>query len=171
MSNHHPSRLRFNFGFLLEATLGTSRQIELGYPSIRISDDVTLSPLEGTFSATRTSEGIYLSGRLTSNIPIECVRCLEEMNLPAQLKIDDLFYYPPHTAPAGEYTVGEDRFLDLAPLVRELSLLEVPMQPICKADCQGLCDHCGQNLNDGACECKVEDIDPRFAALKELLGD
>jgi len=171
MSNQRASRLRFNFGFMLEATLGTFREIELGYPTIWVSDDVTLTPLEGKFGATRTSEGIYLSGTLTSNIPIECVRCLDEINLPIILKIDDLFYYPPLTAPAGEYIVGEDGFVDLAPLVRELSLLEVPMQPICKPECQGLCVQCGQNLNEGICDCQRDDIDPRFAALKQLLKD
>ncbi len=168
MSNQNHSRLRFNFGFMLEATLGTFREMELRYPTIRVSEDVTLTPLEGNFVASRTSEGIYLSGTLSSKIPIECVRCLDEINLPIQFQIDDLFYYPPHTAPAGEYVVGEDGFLDLAPLVRELSLLEVPMQPICKPDCQGLCVQCGENLNHGSCDCKDDDIDPRFTVLKQL---
>jgi len=171
MSNHNHSRLRFNFGFMLEATLGTFREMELDYPTIRVSEDVTLTPLEGKFGASRTSEGIYLSGTLTTKIEIECVRCLDELNLPIQLKIDDLFYYPPESVPAGEYIIGEDGFLDLAPLVRELSLLEVPMQPICKSDCQGLCVQCGQNLNQGNCDCEDDDIDPRFAALKRLLKD
>ncbi|MCA9931299.1 MAG: DUF177 domain-containing protein [Anaerolineales bacterium] len=171
MSNQRPSRLRFNFGFMLEATLGTSRKVELGYPTIQIAEDVILTPLEGTFEATRTSEGIYLSGLLTSKIPIECVRCLDEFNLPIQLKIDDLFYYPPHTAPPGEYTVGEDGFLDLAPLVREISLLEIPMQPFCKPDCKGLCSECGQNLNEASCNCAIDDIDPRMAALRQLLDE
>ena len=65
MSNKRPSRLRFNFGFFLEATLGTSRTIELNYPTIEV-EDLTLSPLAGTFTATRTSEGVYLSGVLRS---------------------------------------------------------------------------------------------------------
>ncbi|MCA9916427.1 MAG: DUF177 domain-containing protein [Anaerolineales bacterium] len=169
MTNKRPSRLRFNFGFFLEATLGTSRTIELNYPTIEV-EDLTLSPLNGTFTATRTSEGVYLSGVLHSTLGAECVRCLEEAIVPVDLKLDDLFYYPPHTAPEGEYIIGEDGFIDLAPLVRELTVLETPIQPICRPDCQGLCMECGQNLNEGNCSCEAEPIDPRLSALQQLLN-
>ncbi|MEZ4590712.1 MAG: DUF177 domain-containing protein [Chloroflexota bacterium] len=168
MTNKRPSRLRFNFGFFLEATLGTSRTIELNYPTIEV-EDLTLNPLVGTFTATRTSEGVYLSGVLNSTLVAECVRCLEEAVVPVALKLDDLFYYPPHTAPEGEYTIGEDGFIDLSPLVRELSVLETPIQPICRPDCQGLCMECGQNLNEADCSCDAKPIDPRLSALQQLL--
>ena len=169
MTNKRPSRLRFNFGFFLESTLGTSRTIELSYPTIQV-EDLTLSPLAGTFTATRTSEGVYVSGILNSTVVSECVRCLEEAIVPIQLQLDDLFYYPPHTAPEGEYTIGEDGFIDLAPLVRELTVLETPIQPICRPDCQGLCMECGKNLNEGDCGCEPNPIDPRLSALQQLLN-
>lgn len=169
MTNKRPSRLRFNFGFFLEAALGTSRTIELNYPTIQV-EDLTLSPLAGTFTATRTSEGVYLSGTLNSTLISECVRCLEVATVPIEMKLDDLFYYPAHTAPEGEYTFGDDGFIDLAPLVRELTVLETPIQPICRPDCQGLCMECGQNLNEGDCGCEPNPIDPRLSALQQLLN-
>ena len=169
MSNKRPSRLRFNFGFFLEAALGTSRLIELNYPTIQV-EDLTLNPLVGTFTATRTSEGVYLSGRLNSTLIGECVRCLEAATIPITLNLDDLFYYPPHTAPEGEYAFGDDGFIDLAQLVRELSVLETPMQPICRPDCQGLCMECGQNLNEADCGCEPDLIDPRLITLQQLLN-
>jgi uncharacterized protein len=169
MEKQHPSRLRFNFGFLLEATLGTSRTLELNYPTIQVASDLTLTPLTGFFNATRTGEGIYLSGVLNSTLDINCVRCLEDSKIAISLQLDDLFYYPPYTAPEGEYVVGEDGFIDLAPLVRELALLEMPIQPVCKPDCLGLCVVCGQNLNEADCGCIEDDIDPRMAALRQLL--
>ena len=169
MTNKRPSRLRFNFGFFLEATLGTSRTIELNYPTIQV-EDLTLSPLTGTFTATRTSEGVYLSGTLHSTLVGQCVRCLEPATTPISMQVDDLFYYPPHTAPEGEYAIGEDGFIDLAPLVRELAVLETPIQPVCRPDCQGLCIECGQNLNEGDCGCESDPIDPRLSALQQLLN-
>lgn len=169
MSKQTQSRLRFNFGFLLEAGLGTSRIIELDYPTIRVAQDLDLTPLQGSFSATRTSEGVYLSGHLTSSMPLICVRCLEEANQPIDIMLDDLFYYPAHTAPDGEYIIGEDGFADLAPLVRETAILAIPVQTLCKPDCQGLCIECGQNLNEADCGCEPDDIDPRLAALKDFL--
>ena len=169
MEKQHPSRLRFNFGFLLEGSLGVSRTIEINYPKIKVASDLTLKPLQGIFTATRTGEGIYLSGQLQSFLDINCVRCLDDSKLAVLLKIDDLYYYPPSAAPEGEYFLGDDGYIDLAPLVRELAVLEMPIQPICKSDCLGLCVICGQNLNEGQCNCKQDSIDPRLAPLKELL--
>jgi len=163
------SRLRFNFGFLLEASVGTKRTIELDYPSIQLEDDVVLTPLAGEFDAIRNSKGVYLTGQLHSSMVVECARCLEPVAIPFSVQLDELFYFPPSAAPSGEYSVGEDGFLDLAPLVRQLSILEIPMQPTCKADCQGLCIECGQNLNEGNCDCQSDEIDPRLAALGQLL--
>lgn len=169
MSNNKVSQLRFNFGFMLEASPGTSRDIELDYPTVLVEDDVTLAPLKGTFQAIRNSKGIYITGELHSKISTECARCLDPVQLAITIKMDDLFYYPSHTAPAGELWIGDDGFLDLAPLVRQLSLLEIPMQPFCRPDCKGLCVECGQNLNEAACDCERDDIDPRLESLRSLL--
>jgi uncharacterized protein len=169
MSKSRPSRLRFNFGFLLEAPHGTSRAVELDYPSIRISEDMTLEPLSGSFTATRISEGIFLSGSLKSQVVQECVRCLEDALVPLNLDIDELYYYPPEAAPAENYVVGENGYIDLSPLVRELTLLVTPIQALCRPDCQGLCMNCGQNLNEGDCGCEDEEIDPRLDVLKQLI--
>jgi uncharacterized protein len=166
-----PSRLRFNFGHLLDGDLGARREVELDYPHIEISPDVTLAPLAGKFRATRTSKGIYLSGKLTSTVQTECTRCLDPVSLPIEIELDDLFYHPASAAPPGEYTINEDGILDLAPLIRELSLLAVPMQVFCRESCKGICVQCGQNLNEGECDCVFEELDPRFAVLKQLLED
>lgn len=165
------SRLRFNFGHLLEGDLGVFRDVELDYPEIEISEDVHLAPLTGAFRATHTSRGIYLQGKLQSTIEAECTRCLESVSLPIEIELDDLYYYPAHTAPAGEFAIGEDGILDLAPLVRELSLLAVPMQVYCREACQGICVQCGKNLNEGPCDCEFDDVDPRLATLRALLDD
>lgn len=165
------SRLRFNFGFLLEADFGTIRRIELDYPSIKLSDDLTLSPLKGVITATRTTEGIYIQGELESAAALECVRCLTETIVSLDFTLDELFYYPPQSAPPGENRVGEDGMIDLAPLVRELSLLSMPTKVLCREDCLGLCQECGANLNDGDCGCADQAIDPRLAVLQQLLNE
>lgn len=164
-----PSRLRFNIGYLLESMRGTTRAVELDYPEIEVAPDVTLTPLKGQVIFTRTSEGIYVSGDLHSTTPANCVRCLEKAIVDITFVLDDIFYYPFYTAPEGEAAVKESGIIDLAPLVRELSLIAVPMQPLCQPDCQGLCMQCGQNLNEADCNCEVDDVDPRLAKLSELL--
>ncbi len=169
MNGDIAAHLRFNFGFLIKAGVGISRSVELSYPSIILKGDLTLSPLTGTFQADRNSKGIYVSGRLYSVMEAECARCLDPINLPVTIELNDLFYYPPNSAPEGEFSVGEDGFLDLDLLVRQLSLLEVPMQPVCQPDCKGLCSMCGQNLNYKQCDCEHDEIDPRLESLRKLL--
>jgi uncharacterized protein len=44
--------------------------------------------------------------------------------------------------------------------------LSLPSSPVCRPDCKGLCPHCGQDLNEGSCDCHTEAVDPRWAALK-----
>jgi len=169
MTGKKHSRLRFNMGFLLDAGLGTSRQIDVNYPEVQL-EDVLLQPVVGTFQATRTSKGIYVAGLLRSFVETDCARCLEDFIQPIEIELDDLFYFR-NTAPEDEYEVGEDGNVDLGPLVRELSLLAVPMTPFCRPDCLGLCDQCGQNLNEAQCDCPTDQIDPRLVGLKKLLDN
>ncbi|MFQ5791837.1 MAG: DUF177 domain-containing protein [Acidobacteriota bacterium] len=59
--------------------------------------------------------------------------------------------------------------IDLRLLIWEQIYLALPMKPLCKQDCRGLCPHCGTNLNLEACRCVEETADPRLAILKTLL--
>jgi uncharacterized protein len=52
-------------------------------------------------------------------------------------------------------------------LLREEAILAIPMGALCRPDCAGLCPQCGQNWNEGPCDCEQDEIDPRFAALRE----
>ena len=164
----NPRNLRFNFGYLLEAAPGTRSTIQVNYPNMKL-DDITLESLEGEFNAIRTSEGILVHGTFNSNLEANCVRCLDDYVQPVTAEVSELFYYPAHMAPPESMVIHDDGNADLGPLVRDVSLLAMPMKPLCRPDCQGLCDQCGQNLNKGQCDCERDDIDPRFSALKILL--
>ncbi|MCA9979224.1 MAG: DUF177 domain-containing protein [Anaerolineales bacterium] len=163
-----PRNLRFNFGYLLEASPGTRSTIQIDYPSIQL-DDVTLKPLQGEFEAVRTGEGILVRGNFNSNLNAECVRCLTDYVQPIAFEVQEIFYYPAYIAPPESFVIHDDGNADLGPLIREVSLLAMPMKPLCREDCLGLCDQCGKNLNEGPCECEKDDIDPRLSALKRLL--
>ena len=65
----------------------------------------------------------------------------------------------------------EDGHIDLQPLIREYALLEVPINPICKPDCKGLCPVCGEDLNQVDCGHKDIARESPFSALKDLLED
>jgi uncharacterized protein len=68
----------------------------------------------------------------------------------------------------GSFTINEHHVLDLAEAVRQYALLTLPMKPLCREDCAGLCSSCGHNLNQGPCDCQPQIVDPRWSKLKEL---
>ena len=164
----HKNNLRFNFGFLIESPPGTSSDFEFDYPEMQIEESC-FTPLSGKFRATRTGEGIYIHGDFHTETEAECIRCLVDASIGVTGTVEELFYYPPSTAQNGEFTIGDNGNLDLGPIIREIAIMALPMQPVCRPDCLGLCADCGINLNEERCDCEKDDIDPRLAKLKELL--
>lgn len=67
-----------------------------------------------------------------------------------------------------EFFYYEGETFDLGTMIGEQIFLALPIQPLCKAGCKGLCQHCGKNLNEGPCACKEEHVDHRWDALKVL---
>ncbi len=165
----HP--LRLNVGFLLHEGVGYSRKFEFDLPSVQVADDLDVVGFRGHLRLTRTGQGLYGQGRLQASTQIECVRCLTDFSQALATKIDDLFVYPPGQATDPLLAVPETGILDLNPLLREYFLLDVPLQPVCRRDCKGLCPECGNNLNESSCTHPVTTADPRLAGLKSLLSE
>jgi uncharacterized protein len=110
-----------------------------------------------------------------TTLELPCSRCLEPFSWPVDAEFD--LRYQPHSANTGEgeREVEEDDLttafyendqIDLGQLMREQFYLSLPMKPLCKDDCRGLCSTCGGNLNSVDCGHKAEWDDPRLAALK-----
>jgi uncharacterized protein len=153
---------------LLKEGIGYSREVPFDESEVRVADDLAVSQLHGAIMFSRTPQGLYAQGRLEAITHEQCVLCLKDVDQVLTCKIGDLFFYPPENAPEDALTVGEDVHIDLAPLVRENMLLSKPMRILCRKDCKGLCPNCGQNWNEGPCNCSEENDDPRWAALKKL---
>lgn len=64
-----------------------------------------------------------------------------------------------------------DMQLNLDELIYTEVITSLPMKHLCKENCKGICSKCGKNLNDGECDCNTKEIDPRLAALAELLKE
>ena len=64
-----------------------------------------------------------------------------------------------------------DGQIDLSQLMDEQFYLALPMKPLCREHCKGLCPSCGTNLNEAACDCQVRWEDPRLAGLKALMNN
>lgn len=161
--------LTFGVSTLLKAPLGKSLTLDID-TGPQVLDDLTVDFLRGTVYVIRVQEGLFVEGTVKSRLRLECVRCLEPFTFPVTLELDELFRLPgkPPT-PDAPYAVSDDGRLALAPLLRELAWLSIPMKALCSPECRGLCPHCGVNLNVETCNCEAVRVDPRLAPLKELL--
>ena len=168
-SKQHP--LLMNVGFILHQGVGTSRDVEFDLPAIEVSDDVELAFLRGVLKLTRISQGLYLEGQLDAQIGLECDRCLTDIQHPLQVEPKELLRFPPQPGGDPVLSVPETRIVDLRPLLREHFVLGMPMHPLCRPDCKGLCPVCGVNRNESVCEHPEAEVDSRLAVLKSLLPD
>lgn len=163
--------LRLNVGFLLHQGVGTSRDFDFDHPYVRVSSDLEVTSLRGRVRMSRTAQGLYAQGSLRAETRLECVRCLTEFDQSLEAVLGDLFIYPAWQASDPLLSIPDTGILDLSPVLREYLLLDVPLQPVCKPDCKGLCPECGNNLNESECNHPTAGTDPRLSVLKSLLPE
>ncbi len=150
--NEPRNPLRFNVGFLLNQPIGTSRDIHFDYPKVTLQPDFRLTDFSGVARIGRTPQGILVQGEFQGTAPAECVRCLTEFEQPLHTTFDELYAFDKRSETESGLILPEDANIDLEPLVRDYLMIEMPISPICKSDCKGLCPICGQNLNEESAE-------------------
>ncbi len=142
------------------------------------ASDVTIN-----VSLSKVGNEIFAAGRLGGAVRLQCGRCLEEFdyNLEAEL------YAPflpkagggkepspkseaegPKEVDEGDVNYYKGKTLDLYSVLRDQLFLALPLKPLCREECKGLCPTCGADLNKGPCSCKAKKGDTRLAALKKL---
>lgn len=173
----------YNVAQLLKAPVGTSMRVELDP-----ADDLTLDDehvrlagdVAGSVKLHRTNQGILADGSVTAPVRLECDRCLDEYTVTTTFPLLEHFYptidvitgAPLPRDPAElAFPIDHNHLLDLREAIRQNLLLSLPMRSLCREDCAGLCPQCGQNLNEGTCDCVPEVEDTRFDALRALLED
>ncbi len=162
--------------------LGLSKIIDCPGASVSFSDSVDLSdlcygqcypvsePVTASGTVRNTAGVLVMTGALHTTIHGVCDRCAGDFHRAVDMPIDVVLV----TELASEENEDEGVFplqadaADLEEIVRTVFVLNLESKLLCKEDCKGLCCRCGKNLNDGPCSCQKE-IDPRFAALQQLL--
>ncbi|MEY3149878.1 MAG: hypothetical protein RLY92_105 [Chloroflexota bacterium] len=162
------SGLTLNVGFLLNENIGHKSLFTVDEAAPSLDPELQLSRLAGSVQLTRTPQGLYAAGRLHAGHTAECVRCLAPVPVTLEADIAELYSLASSADADTEFTISDSALLDLAPLVRELLVLDKPAHPLCRAECKGLCAQCGTNLNEAACTCSAETLDPRLAPLSRL---
>lgn len=163
--------LRLNIGFLIHQSVGSSRDFYFDLPSLSLEPDFDLKQLEGKVRITRTPQGLLLQADFRALIQSECVRCLSNIDLELHTEFTELYAFSARSTSESELILPEDGFIDLGPLLREYLLLEIPINPLCSPECNGICAMCGEPQGENFHVHEVESGDPRLAKLKDLLVD
>jgi uncharacterized protein len=163
--------MRLDVTQLLREPIGTHTGVEFNLGFQHLAEDLPVNGIRGRLTLLRTDDEVLVRGTLQVDVALECGRCLRPMVTTLHIDLDERF------RPVSLGTVQDDEVsvidadnqLDLRPVLRDLVIISTPMHVVCRPDCLGLCPECGQDLNEGPCNCQSDDIDPRMVALKALI--
>jgi uncharacterized protein len=168
--------MQINVSQLLQEPVGSIREHQVN--AVIVSADVGKGYLvQGECHLLRTQRSILAKCQLSTAVELTCSRCLSLFQQPLTLNFEEE-YLPtvdvvsgvplPLSEESSTFTIDGHHILDLMEAIRQYTLLTIPMKPLCREDCAGLCPNCGQNLNQGPCDCPVQDADPRWSKLAKL---
>jgi uncharacterized protein len=136
-----------------------------------------IAPIEFTADVRKDASKVRLVGRVKTTLGLDCSRCVEPFEVPIDAAFDVLFLPAEVIGGVGEQGVKDDDLnvsfykddvIDLGDVMREQFYLALPMKPLCRPDCLGLCAVCGINRNREICTCQSQWVDPRLDALRKL---
>jgi uncharacterized protein len=175
--------MRLDLSHIRQPETAFLRQYEPSAFAGEDEDYRVIGPVTLALTIHKDQDRFRLVGTVATTLELRCGRCLEPFTLPVNAAFD-LRYLPEGTAaPDADTEDGELRpddaaatfysgeAIDLGDLMREQFYLALPMKPLCRADCKGLCPQCGTNLNTDTCQCEARWEDPRLAVLKALIPD
>jgi len=155
------------FSFRAEAD-----ELDLNTPNYRL-----IGPVSAAGKIERHIASVQVMGNVSGQVEIDCTRCLQPVEQPLSIDFDVEYLTEGGLGGDGEHEVHTSDLetdelqgptLDLKHLAREQILLDIPDQFFCHENCKGLCEKCGENLNLIDCNCGQDEMDPRWAALKDL---
>lgn len=168
-----------NVAQLLMEPSGSRREYQLD-ERISLVEGAQERQVTGRVTLLKTSESIWVSAELTSNVDCECGRCLTLFTQPIEMDLEEEFFpvliptsRDASVRPKGDdgerLYIDENHTLDLSGTLREYASMVVPMKPLCRPECAGLCPKCGANRNESSCACDQVLRDPRWNALLEAM--
>ncbi len=180
-----------NVSTLLGEAVGATRRHTLDGASARLPRDRSSGEddggderpaaraVAGDVRLMRTGIGVLVSARLTVEAELECGRCLTRVWRPIEIAFEEEFVpehdpltgLPPADTDPDAFRIDEHQHLDLSEAIRQYEQAALPISPLCRADCAGLCPRCGVDRNEGSCGCAADDDDVRWTALAALAGE
>lgn len=162
--------MKTNVSQLLKSPIGSVRSLVIN-KTIDIAGGSHL--VQGELELLRTGRSILVKGTLQTTTEANCSRCLGLFSCPLRLDLEEE-YFPttdvvsgaslPLPEESGGFIIDERFILDLTEAVYQYMVLAMPMKPLCREECAGLCPYCGHDLNQGPCDCMPE-IESRWYHL------
>jgi len=168
--------MQINVSQLLKESIGSSRKYKID-ETIDIAGDERGSTVSGDISLLRTQRGILVRGELHTGLELTCSRCLSAFRSPLDISFEEEYIQTVDvnsglplqpSEESGSFTIDEHHVIDLSEAIRQYALLAMPMQPLCRADCAGIYQGYGHNLDQGPRGCLVRTVDPRWSKLTNL---
>ncbi len=170
--------MQINVAQLLKQPTGANRSYKIDDVACLV-DEGSPSNLQGEVELIRIDRGILVKGILESKINLSCSRCLILFDYHLKFQIDEEFS-PATDVVSGislslpedstGFAIDERHMLELGEAVRQNALLAMPMKPLCRPDCAGLCPYCGSNLNQGKCQCVLLSQKSPWVDLEKLIS-
>lgn len=172
----------YNVSQLLQEPIGAVREYTIDEPSGIEDPDLSLigNIHSDLVRLLHTQQGILVTALLRQTVRVQCSRCLADVDIPLEIEIDEEFFptIEVKTGVAIDWSdseeiepalmISERHILDLREVVRQDLLLALPLHPLCRPDCKGMCPGCGADLNVEPCTCEETPMDPRWQALADL---
>ncbi|MHB8085253.1 MAG: YceD family protein [Dehalococcoidia bacterium] len=163
--------MQINVAQLLKEPVGAKRN----YKVDELAGENCDTHVSGNIDLTRTSRGIFATGKLTAQIKGLCSRCLCPAETTVKFKMDDEFF-PVIDIISGshldvaedEFTIDQNHILDLDEAIRQYIIMATPTKLLCKPDCPGICPVCGQEFAKGDCKHRNKPFDHRWDKLVQL---
>ena len=160
---------------------GSTTEFEIDIPMDDIDLESEFARVEGSVRAegeVSNEESLtVIDAEINAPLSIDCSRCLKPSSRSHEVSFRTAFVVGDEASEEGELeldlrdlelSTSESDEIDLVDVVREQIVLGLPSHPLCSDDCKGLCEMCGGNLNEKQCDCKEQNTDPRWAALRDL---
>ena len=148
---------------------GTSKRLEFSeeVPGLGLDVGRVLPTLRFELRLDSLVEGVLVSGNVRGVYAFDCIRCLRPFEQPFAVELSEVLAYEGQPGAEEEYQIIDDH-AHLEPVVRDAVVLAMPLNPLCKPDCRGLCPVCGADLNALDCGHRTERTDLRWEPLARL---
>lgn len=129
-------------------------------------------PAEIKGHISNNGKSLILQAQCSGMMTVQCARCMKDIDVRFEFDMDEtLVRQEGSVSEDDDVILFDDTSIEIDDIVANNFLMNIEGKYLCKEDCKGLCPECGADLNEGDCGCTRDDIDPRWAALVDIMKD